>query len=327
MSNSPRLQFFAFWALPAACVAFICFALFSRPDVADDRAECIKAAGEEAIGACSRLISSGNIGDFAALAFYSRGMAYIQKPDFDAAMNDFNETLRIDSKMSPAYTGRGMAYWMRGKPDLAAADWNEAIRLGPIYQNPYLNSLPYMYRGTLYYAGRHEYERAVADLDQAIQVDPKNGQAFSNRGWAFGQLGQFERSIADLDIAIKLTPNLAKAYSNRGFALGELGQTDRAISDFDTAIRLDPNDPQGWSKRGTMYGAKGQFDRAMADLNEAVRLNPKSTEWLVNRARVELAMKEPERVVADANQAISLDPESVRRLFRARHCSREHRAA
>jgi tetratricopeptide (TPR) repeat protein len=202
---SPSL-IFSSRTFSAPCVALASIVLLAGSAFADDRAECIKAAGDEAIGACNRLISDGDLGNFAAPAFYNRGTAYTQKSDLDAAVKDFNEALRLDPNFAAAYTARGTAYWLRGKPDLAFADWSEAIRLAPNYPNPYLNSLPYMNRGVLYYGGRHEFDKAIADLDEAIRLDPRNGRAFSNRGWVLGQQGQYQRSIADLDIAIKLTP-------------------------------------------------------------------------------------------------------------------------
>jgi tetratricopeptide (TPR) repeat protein len=148
-SPSPSL-IFSSRTFSAPCVALASIVLLAGSAFADDRAECIKAAGEEAISACNRLISAGDLGSFAAPAFYNRGTAYTQKSDLEPAVKDLNEALRLDSNFAAAYTARGTAYWLRDKPDLAFADWSEAIRLAPNYPNPYLNSLPYMNRGALY---------------------------------------------------------------------------------------------------------------------------------------------------------------------------------
>ena len=198
------------------------------------------------------------MGSFAAVAFYNRGTAYGQMGS-DAAFGDFNEALRLDPKFAAAYTARGTANWFRGKPDLALADWSEAIRLAPNYPIPYLNALPYMNRGALYYGARHEFDKAIADLDEAVRIEPKNGLAFSNRGWVLGQQGQYERSIADLDNAIKLMPNLAKAYNNRGFALGQIGQL---IGPLPISIARSVSMRRTLRRGGTgalVYDEKGQF--------------------------------------------------------------------
>jgi tetratricopeptide (TPR) repeat protein len=65
--------------------------------------------------------------------------------------------------------------------------------------------------------------------------------AYGNRGAAYYNQGQHDLAIADLDEAIRLDPKLATAYGIRGFAYNSKGQRDRAIADLDEAIRLDPN--------------------------------------------------------------------------------------
>jgi hypothetical protein len=60
---------------------------------AEDRAECTKAAGDEAIAACTRLITAGGLGAFAPFALYNRGIAYSQKAELSAALADFSEAI------------------------------------------------------------------------------------------------------------------------------------------------------------------------------------------------------------------------------------------
>ena len=91
----------------------------------------------------------------------------------------------------------------------------------------------------LYEEGR--LEEAIAEYDQAIELDPQYALAYTNRGNAYAGLGQLQRAIQDFDEAIRLDPQDAGAYSNRGGAYVDLGQPQRAIEDLDEAIQLDPN--------------------------------------------------------------------------------------
>src|SRR6516165_6944266 len=104
--------------------AFAIFALSSTllvvgSAMADDRAECAKAAGDEAITACNRIIAGPNPGSVAPYAFYNRGLAHQLKDALDAALADFNEAIRLDPKFAAAYTSRGTIRWQRGKTDQA----------------------------------------------------------------------------------------------------------------------------------------------------------------------------------------------------------------
>ena len=62
--------------------------------------------------------------------------------------------------------------------------------------------------------------------------------AYSNRGNAQNNLGRHEEAIADLDEAIRLNPDFAMAYYNRGRANTSLNHMDKARRDFEAAIAL-----------------------------------------------------------------------------------------
>jgi tetratricopeptide (TPR) repeat protein len=106
-------------------------------------------------------------------------------------------------------------------------------------------------------------DRAIADYDEAIRLNPEDADAYSNRGNAYFHKGDFDRAITDYDEAIRLNPEFADAYHNRGSAYFHKGDSDRAIADYDEAIRLNPEDADAYSNRGNAYFHKGDFDRAI----------------------------------------------------------------
>jgi Flp pilus assembly protein TadD len=54
---------------------------------------------------------------------------YYEQEDYDNAMTDFNEAIRLDPTLANAYNGRGNAYRKLGKKDKASADLAKAKRL------------------------------------------------------------------------------------------------------------------------------------------------------------------------------------------------------
>src|SRR6516225_4524028 len=76
-----------------------------------------------------------------------------------------------------------------------------------------------------------------AVINAARDKGDKLAEAFNNRGVGYRLKGDYNRAIADYDQAIKLKPS-AEGYFNRGNAQLGKGHYDRAIDDYNQAIRL-----------------------------------------------------------------------------------------
>jgi len=172
-----------------------------------------------------------------------------------------------------------------------------------------------------------DYERAIADLNEAIRLDPKSAVAYNNRGSAYAFQGDIDRAIADFSEAIRLDPKFAAAYNNRGFAYLNQGRTDRAIADFDEAIRLDSKFADAYSNRGKLYQMQGNNDRAIADLSEAIRLDPKSADAYYNRGLAYLYSGDLAKALADVSEASELDPQDAYKALWADILAQRNNAA
>jgi lipoprotein NlpI len=134
--------------------------------------------------------------------------------------------------------------------------------------------LLYYYRA-FEYKRKDDLDRAIADYDQVIRLNPKYPAAFINRGNVYIRKGNFDRSIADLDQAISLDPEDAKAFYNRGLAYRAKGNLDRAFADYDQAIELNPKFDAAYLNRGITNLYAGSPPKALADLNQAAAIDPK----------------------------------------------------
>jgi lipoprotein NlpI len=167
----------------------------------------------------------------------------------------------------------------------------------------------YVSRG-VEYKNKRGLDRAIADFDQAVRLDPKNSDVYTVRGMAWEAKGDFERAIADFDQAIRLDPKNTDAYTVRAMAWQTKGDLDRAIADYDQAIRIDPKNTRAYSVRGVAWAAKGDLDRAIADYDQAIRIDPKNTNVYDNRGIAWAAKGDLDRAIADYDQAIRLDPKN-----------------
>ena len=168
-------------------------------------------------------------------------------------------------------------------------------------------AIAYYSRGLAYY-DKGDDDRAIAEYNEAIRLDPKFAYAYSNRGLAYDHKGDLDRAGPDYNEAIRLDPKYAQAYFNRGNAYYQKGDDDRAIADYSEAIRLDPKYAYAYNNRGTAYDRRGDHDRAIADYSEAIRLAPIFAQAYSSRGLTYYQKGDLDHAIADYGEAIRLDP-------------------
>lgn len=150
---------------------------------------------------------------------------------------------------------------------------------------------------------------ALDFLNQAIQVDPNYGIAYSNRGLVKADLGDFEGAAEDYDHAIMLTPDLARAWNNRSvLKLDILNDLRGAFEDINKAISLDDKDATSFINRGNAYLQLEEYEKAIHDFGIAIDLSPGWHEPYLNRGISYQALGEYETSLGDFNKAILSQP-------------------
>lgn len=139
--------------------------------------------------------------------------------------------------------------------------------------------------------------------------------AYFNRGLAYLRQKNLDRAIADFDQAITLNPTLAEAYGNRGNAYFEKDEIGRAVADFSQVIFFAPKDLGGYSNRCRAYLRMGNVNDAIADCSRAIEINPGYAPAYVSRADAYETRGERDQAIVDLGKAIALDPQSPGAFF------------
>jgi tetratricopeptide (TPR) repeat protein len=186
-----------------------------------------------------------------------RGSAYYDKGEYDIAISDFNDALRIGPPSGTIFHNRGNAWRSKGDYARAIADYDEAIRLTPKEAYSYQN------RGSAKQA-LGDLDGALADINEAIRFNPALPSALINRTVIWRAKGDFDRAIADGTEAIRLakasapvnimTPPgsvLISAYIHRGLAYEAKGDYEHARQDFKATLEGVASDAASKANQAT----------------------------------------------------------------------------
>ena len=83
--------------------------------------------------------------------------------------------------------------------------------------------------------------KAMECFDKAIDLDPLNYLAWSNKGLILKKLNRKEDAIACYDKAIEINPTFPNAWFNKGVLLGTIGKIDEAITCLDEVLKIKPD--------------------------------------------------------------------------------------
>jgi tetratricopeptide (TPR) repeat protein len=250
-------------------------------------------------------------------AYILRGRALAEKSKAsNQAVSDFNEAIRLDPNNAVAHNERGMVVHQLADYNRALEDYTRAIQLNPDFAEAYFN------RGDTHFI-RKEFDQAIEDYTQAIQLNPKNKYPYMERASVYRILAEYDLAIADYTSVIGIDSNFIKAYMERGGTYREreidlemtstfyIPNYNRSIADFTRVIKTDSNYADAYSGRALTYTSKKDYNRAIADLNMAIQIEPDNKHFYKYRGDVYMEKKDYNLAIEDYEAAQRIDPNDV----------------
>jgi len=91
------------------------------------------------------------------------------------------------------------------------------------------------------YGNNGDNDRAIADYDKAIEIDPKYAPAYNGRAMVYFTAGKPAQGLPDVEKSLELRPDYPEALDTRGLIFEALGRKQEAIADFRRALAMAPN--------------------------------------------------------------------------------------
>ena len=201
---------------------------------------------------------------------------------------------------------------------------------------------------------QEDTEAKMADLNTAIETDPKNVEAYQARAALRLLKEDVEGAVTDLEFVLLEDPTNLRVASVAIGKLEEMGRTkeaealitkmlakkptegmyrmrailytgmreeEKALSDLNKALAMQPNDPLALIMRAENAIYRKDLGAAKADMKAAEELAPKlkeSDQWISMRAQIAIAEQRLVDAINSARQLVDRNPEDVKRhLFLA----------
>jgi len=145
------------------------------------------------------------------------------------------------------------------------------------------------------------YEKALADLNQALALDPQDDLALASRAEALLRQGNIEAALGDLDAALALRPDDDWSLYRRALAHQALGHSAEFKADMAAAIDAarkrhdeEPSDCSNSLNLALYELAAGRHEEAERVYRQALAEGP--------------AARQVSQAVADLDELIALRP-------------------
>ncbi|MCX6770272.1 MAG: tetratricopeptide repeat protein [Candidatus Micrarchaeota archaeon] len=152
----------------------------------------------------------------------------------------FDGRIRLDPKNARLYLVRGYALYRLGHLDEAIKNFDETIKLG-------LNdNLAYILRGNAkanlgdWYGAQVDYVGAMKDYNKAIELSPKDAEAYNARGIFLCKMHMNSQALTDINKAISIDQSRPSFYYSRALLYMQINNGIGALMDLSMALKLDP---------------------------------------------------------------------------------------
>jgi Flp pilus assembly protein TadD len=129
---------------------------------------------------------------------------------------------------------------------------------------------------------RKDYEKAERQLEKALALaadwDYQRAILGHDMALLFYEQGWYERAVVELEQALDLLPGMTVAWQDKGKALSALGRHEEALACFEQALALASNDPSASGEilvpQGETLTAMGRHEEALACFDRALEISP-----------------------------------------------------
>jgi adenylate cyclase len=220
----------------------------------------------------------------------------------------FEEAIRLDPAFSLAHAYLGFTHAVQsvsrwsadpeGSLELAQKLVERALTLDP------MEAEAHYVQGIVHLWHHRQVDRAIADAERAIALDPGFARGYGSLGEALHYAGRSEEALEHFATMARLDPHYPGTYQHfLAQSLFALERFEDAVRALQTRLARQPRSDASRVLLAACYGHLGRAEEARAEWQEALRINP---DYSIEHRRQILPYKNPadfERVVGGLRKA------------------------
>lgn len=159
----------------------------------------------------------------------------------------------------------------------------------------------------------NDSEGRLADLTEALRIEPSFQSALLARAQVLQELGRTDEALADTEVALQNNPMLSDVYVMRANILKSAGRRDAAIKEAEALVTANPDETFARVAAGKIYSAFDMRTEALAEMDRALAIMPEAFIY-INRSQVRDQDDIAGRL-ADLDEALKLSSDDTTALY------------
>ena len=240
----------------------------------------------------------------------SKGEAYLKDSKFQEATLEFRNALQLDDKSAAAHWGLAKAFEGLFRLPEMMQELEKTVQLDPSnleaknkLGNYYLiasrgradyidlaeklaqevlakdanNIEAHILMGSVWF-GRNEKDKAFAELNHAIELDPKRVESYLSLSKFYAITNDAAKAEELFKRAISINPNSPLAHTEYGKFLAQHNRSAEAEAELNKAVEVGPTDRTARSVLASYYLVSKQYDKAEQAFKAMAALDPDKPE-------------------------------------------------
>ncbi|MGA8313970.1 MAG: tetratricopeptide repeat protein, partial [Terriglobales bacterium] len=177
-------------------------------------------------------LSEATTSSLEALKAFSLGDMKHQTFDELSALPLYQRAVELDPNFAMAYARLGTVYSNLGQSELSEKNREKAFEL-----RDRASEHEKLYIMSHYYVDSGQLEKGITALELYKQTYPRDSIPYNNLSVVYNQMGQYENALDNARQAMQLDPDSASGYGNVGYAYAGLNRLDEAKATFNQALQ------------------------------------------------------------------------------------------